>query len=523
MTEGLAPANTMNIPDFPKNACAYEVYDPKTLMPGNESTFVRLMELGWKDTEFSGRRVLDIGANTGILSLRAHQLGASSVQAVDVQAPLVEFFASVVARHKLPITVERRSFAQLDQAKDAADIVLFMEVLHWIVDQGGNVPDTIAKLAALTHDTLYLETPWDIHEPSIASKGIITEERYNIELILRELSRHFTDVQVVRFMTYFGKMPGSKRVLLRASGLRGASLPTSASGELNLLDVSLMRGANAIELVTSPKGPMVLKRIHPDCTLGRLDVATVESLCAFLAGLKNPTVVAPQRIGKTFRHRAEDGGLFMLFPFVGVLGDFFPKRRAPKAAAAPLDVAVRLREDFRKMPEALVAAVRRAQRPTPVGDPDNLPPPVVAALTEAGVFDACRRACQHAKEAEPGREDCLIHNDMQTGNMVLNAAGEVHVVDIDIMHTGSPYQDVIACGIYTGATSEQIATALYQLAQQESRAAEAFDFEISIACTLSWLKAISATATGVPDRQMEKYLAGLKAAVTLYSQLEPSQ
>jgi SAM-dependent methyltransferase len=509
----------MTNPEFPKNACAYEVYDPVTLVPGNESTFVRLMELGWTETEFRGRRVLDIGANTGILSIRAHQLGASSVQAVDVQAPLVEFFARVAARHKLPVTVERRGFAQLDAAKDAADIVLFMEVLHWIVDQGGNVPDTIAKLASLTHDTLYLETPWDIGEPSIASKGIISEERYNIELILRELSRHFTDVKVVRFMTYFGRMAGSKRVLLRASGRRGASLPVSEAGELNLLDVALIRGANAIELVTTPKGPMVLKRIHPDCTLGRLDASAIETLCAYLAGLKMPTVVPPARIGRTFRHRAEDGGLYMLFPFVGVLGDFFPRRRAPKAVASPLDVAVRLRQDLRGVPETLVAAVRRAQRPTPVGDPGGLPPLVLAALAEAGVLDACKRACEKAGTADPGREDCLIHNDMQTGNMVLNAAGEAHVVDIDIMHTGTAYQDVIACGIYSGAAPEQLAAAVFQLAQLETRAAEAFDFDISIACTVSWLKAISSSASGIPDRQLEKYVTGLKAAITLHDQL----
>ena len=56
---------------LPENACAYERYDPETLEPLNEETYVRLQELGWSKADFAGRSVLDIGCNSGLLTMRA--------------------------------------------------------------------------------------------------------------------------------------------------------------------------------------------------------------------------------------------------------------------------------------------------------------------------------------------------------------------------------------------------------------------------------------------------------------------
>jgi len=209
---------------LPDISCAYEEYDPKTLKPVNNSTLTRLMELGWSKKDFEGKSVLDIGGNSGILSLYAHNLGAENISYVDVQEPLVDFFQSVVTEHELPISIERKGFLDLNPDTDSKDIVLLMEVLHWLVDQGGTISDSIEQLAALTNDTLYLETPWDANEPSIAAKGIVTEEHYNIETIIRELQSHFETVEMVRFMSYFGDMVNSKRILIKATGRRTSNL-----------------------------------------------------------------------------------------------------------------------------------------------------------------------------------------------------------------------------------------------------------------------------------------------------------
>jgi SAM-dependent methyltransferase len=213
---------------LPDISCAYENYDPITLKPVNNSTFTRLMELGWTKEEFEGKSVLDIGGNSGILSLYAHNLGAKEIRYVDVQVPLVEFFKSVVSEHQLPIDIARMGFLDLNPKTDSKDIVLCMEVLHWLVDQGGTVPDSLQKLTELTNDTLYLETPWDAKEPSIAAKGIVLEEHYNIEMIIRELQSHFETVEMVRFMSYFGEMADSKRILIKATGKRSNNPQASA-------------------------------------------------------------------------------------------------------------------------------------------------------------------------------------------------------------------------------------------------------------------------------------------------------
>ena len=163
---------------IPDNACAYEEYDPTTLKPVNQSTCIRLQELGWTQDDFSGKSVLDIGCNSGILSLYANKLGADSVRAVDVQAPFIEFFTSVVETHALPINVEQTGFNDLRADTHASDVVLFMEVLHWIIDQKGTIEDAIYKAASLAKETLFLETPWDTNEPSIANRGHIQADQY---------------------------------------------------------------------------------------------------------------------------------------------------------------------------------------------------------------------------------------------------------------------------------------------------------------------------------------------------------
>jgi 2-polyprenyl-3-methyl-5-hydroxy-6-metoxy-1,4-benzoquinol methylase len=136
--------------ELPEKTCAYERYDPKTLEPLNSETYIRLQELGWSAQDFTGRTVLDIGCNSGLLTMYALRLGAVKVDACDVQPAFVEFVFSVVQAHGLPVTVSRINFDELCPAKRKADIVLFMELLHWVVSQGLELRKVISRLAELT-------------------------------------------------------------------------------------------------------------------------------------------------------------------------------------------------------------------------------------------------------------------------------------------------------------------------------------------------------------------------------------
>src|SRR5260370_11720728 len=68
---------------------------------------------------------------------------------------------------RLNIKLTRGTLKDLDPEVDAADIVLFMEVLHWAVAQGMSIPAVIRRLWGLTRRALYIEFPWSIDEPSI--------------------------------------------------------------------------------------------------------------------------------------------------------------------------------------------------------------------------------------------------------------------------------------------------------------------------------------------------------------------
>ena len=230
--------------ELPENTCAYERYNPRTLEPVNDETYVRLQELGWSKADFAGRSVLDIGCNSGLLTMYALRLGAAKVHACDVQPALIEFVAAVAKARSLPVTVSGTSFKDLSPKETKADIVLFMEVLHWAVSQGLRLRDVVTRLAALTGELLYIEFPWSVEEPSIQKQTKLTAETYSADAVLDELTRYFADVRVVRFMRYFGFTSASKRVLIKASGKRPEAEILSQLPEVYSLDFGLSRGRN---------------------------------------------------------------------------------------------------------------------------------------------------------------------------------------------------------------------------------------------------------------------------------------
>lgn len=509
--------NTRSV-SFPEAACAYEVYDPATLIPENEATVVRLLELGWTAEDFAGKTVLDIGCNTGALSIHAHKLGAKSIHSTDVQEPLVEFFTAVAANHKLPVEVERKGFWQLKPEKDSADIVLFMEVLHWIVDQGGRVDDAIAHLASITNETLYLETPWDVKEPSIARKAIVTEDQYNIELIMRELAKHFRSVSFVRFMTYFGNMANSKRVLLKATGRRPSSLPMKVFAEANLVDFSLARGPNRIELVTTRGGPKVLKTLPAGAPISKLSAETFNALFADLHARNASTLVLPEKIGEDYRSIGPEGRTYMLFPYVGKLEHVYPTWRLPSPLTSMFDAAVRLRAELAVIPKTIIDEVRAVTPTLPKASVDILAATKGAFETGSEDYRFLEQACAGADAYDRNREDAIAHSDLQQGNAILDAKGLCRFIDLDLLRTGTAYSDLLTCVIYNGFSYDQLAEGVDKLAKTNLRAIDRFDVDFSVVQTLGWLKTISGMDK-LSDRAISFYKTGIRAVRELAERL----
>ena len=512
-------------PTFPSNACAYGIYDTDTFRPLNESTHVRLLELGWTRDEFEGARVLDIGSSSGVLSLHAHQLGAREILAREVQQHLVDFFGGVVERHRLPISVARKAFWDLDPATEQADIVLFMEVLHWIVDQGGEIAPAIAHVASLTGRTLYLETPWDINEPSLTGRGV-SAERYNIELIVRELSKHFADVSVLKFMTYFGRMPGSKRVLLRASGRRSGADALAVMEHANIVRHALRRSSNDIDLLTTPDGPRVLKSVPAYSILHGMDDAPFERLCAFLGSIETPIIAPPLRIGEGFRHRAS-GQVQMLFPFVGQLATVMPVNTAPwPVPREVIGTVMTMRRQMVAAPPDLIAELRAACPPVSFPRIDYGRacqafieiPDAISLMSDPEIVALWRDVEQRLRVYDRAQEDAICHCDVQRGNFVTDDSGRLHMVDIDLMRTGPAFADALTACAYDGLDAEAMRSVVANLEQALDRSLTQFDLDFAVWQVAGWFGAILdlgvEAARGMHD-ELARVLIGMKAMAAL--------
>ena len=76
---------------------------------------------------------------------------------------LSNLFPALSKTYGLPVTVSRISFDKLLPASRKADIVLFMELLHWVVSQGLELRKVIRRLAQLAEQILYVEFPWSLY------------------------------------------------------------------------------------------------------------------------------------------------------------------------------------------------------------------------------------------------------------------------------------------------------------------------------------------------------------------------
>lgn len=111
---------------------------------------MRTLLLSWLPQDLHGRRVLDAGCGTGMLSIEAARRGAEVV-GIDVSPQLV-----AIGTERLPDDVKRRitlvSGDMLDPALGAFDHIVSMDVLiHYEADQ---IADACERLAARAQESL---------------------------------------------------------------------------------------------------------------------------------------------------------------------------------------------------------------------------------------------------------------------------------------------------------------------------------------------------------------------------------
>jgi len=471
------------------------------------------MELNWSSEEFQDKSVLDIGCNSGILSLYAHKLGANSVKAVDVQGPFVDFFSTVVLEHNLPIKVEKVGFNELNPASHTADVVLFMEVLHWIVDQNGTVNDAVFKLATLTGETLFLETPWDTSEPSIAKKGTIKPEQYNIELIIKELQKYFENVQLIRFMSYFGEMENSKRVLIKASGKRNNFECMKNLSGVNPLGISLKRGTNPIELMTSTRGPVVLKSLPHESMLPSLS-STSATLFFDTLNTNGGHILPALDFNGEYIFKNDSGLYFMLFPFVGNLADYFHQHSNHAPVSNPLRLAVECRRTLRNIPDSVIQEMKVKTIPVTLKSRKDLGLLFNKLINMHGLSSFIDDVFRASENPDKTVENCVVHNDLQLGNMITDNHGKDWILDLDIVRSGTAYSDFICCAIFNNSPKEVILELYYEMVEINGRHIQLSDMYFAMNIMLKWILTLNLYHNASLNNICESTVSGIK---TLHS------
>jgi 2-polyprenyl-3-methyl-5-hydroxy-6-metoxy-1,4-benzoquinol methylase len=195
------------------SSCTYQTYDLSTLEPIGIESETRLKELDFLRDLVVDQQVLDIGTNSGIVAIQAAKWGAKKILATDVNKQLIDNLQTTVEAHGLAISANICAFKSLDPLIHKSDIVLCLEVIHWLVHQGNPISEIVEKLDSLTNKTLIIETPWDKSEKSIQARMNSSLEHYSLPEILDSFLQIGYKIQILYFATYFTDQ--STRVMIR--------------------------------------------------------------------------------------------------------------------------------------------------------------------------------------------------------------------------------------------------------------------------------------------------------------------
>jgi 2-polyprenyl-3-methyl-5-hydroxy-6-metoxy-1,4-benzoquinol methylase len=463
--------------------CPYDQYDPDTLAPLNQNTILRISGLGWTEKDFKGKTVLDVGANTGLLSIQAARLGSKEIHATEVVQVAVDLIEQVAKRHVFPIRVSRKDFKGLQPVTDSADVVLFMEVIQWVMRDGDiSVKDVVAKLIQLTRETLYIEFPWDANDPQIQEMTKLTHETFSANLILTELSRYFRSVQFVRFMRYFGFTHSKgNRVLIKCSSLRPEAELLSRLDDTDSLDLPLggTVGMKRAYLLQSKTDLVIAKTIRSG-PFSKLSSVLQTKVFEELADGSPKHIVLPIKAAGRFVTRS-GGEDWMLFPFVGAItgvGELVLDFSPAEIIATARQVSVELNA----VSSSTMAALQNQDLSLHLSSYKRFTSEFLKPIFEIpwmqAVFEA---ALAHPTSAL----NTLIHHDLHAGNMIRDNEA-IRVIDLDSMQLGTIGTDLVNAAIWYNCSAAEIKEEFGALEQELSRQVQRSEYAYGVGIWLSW-------------------------------------
>lgn len=180
----------------------YQQFSVDPLIPLSPEADLRIAQLKNDLVCVRGNSVLDIGCFAGLASVLSLELGATKVISVDVDPTYLNDLQSWAAESNRPLSTINADFNSLTK-EHAADVVIFMEVYHWLVHQG--VPDDVIaiKLNVLASKNIYIESPYDAWDPSIqrAMQGKL--HLYRIDYVMNKLLEFGWRIEFMGMANYF--------------------------------------------------------------------------------------------------------------------------------------------------------------------------------------------------------------------------------------------------------------------------------------------------------------------------------
>lgn len=403
----------------------YECFAVDPLAPLNDETRSRLEQLRSDLKPVSGLTVLDIGCHAGLASVVSLEMGAKSVLATDVSDEFLNSIAAWSGRKDLPLSVEQASFAELDESH-RRDVVLLLEVYHWLAKQGWSAEAVAEKLDLLASQYVVIESPWDATDPSAARRGSEVSADYSLYRLLDSLCGLGFEVAFMGLTTYFPPEYNRARFLCR----RGSQV--QAPDERFEHGI----GSSSPLLTTPDQGFGLLTAVSERRPSGVWPISLPSSL-AYSARPHYYTrrIDSPQ----TLAHEARPLG-----------GDV-------------IDAA------WRAVESASVGIWRmgRADPRLELPEWDSL----WLALENELVRDVAVHCadCTHSihrilGEGPSSLRDSLVHGDVHAGNLLLYD-GSYYIVDLENLHPGPAFTDIYLFAMLTRGVAGKLPAVSSRLSQ----------------------------------------------------------
>ena len=450
----------------------------------------RMQSLNWERTDIEKKSVLDVGCSDGFCSLYASSLGASLVTAVENDAFTLEKLSKFSNKYQFPIVTHCAELDGLDRNLFSADIVVSMGYHNRKEASHTSIDDVIKVLAPLALDSLYFEFAWDRPEESVTNSDSESALALNLESAIRLFQTYFECVELTESHIPLKVGENKEKVVIIGRGKRSNWEILLQLPECNVLDISMKRGGNSVELLTTRNGAIVLKELPTESMISGLELESQIAMFDTFAESDGP-LLAPMKFAGAYILLDTIGRQYMVFPFVGKYGDYYLEHVPHVAVQNPLGLAVDLRKTMKLLPRHVIEDVKRRSPPIRLKERAALGSAFNRRIAELELEDFFTSVFSTDCAANSDIEDSVIHNDLQRGNMIRDGLGKEWVIDMDILRSGTAYTDFICCAIYNNSPLSEIKVEYQRILKINQRAMSMADVYFAMRFILRWITVLN--------------------------------